>query len=65
MIDNFVCAKPFYHRVSDCKVVDTGARIDHSAVQVKFRITAIKSKVKENVKVQVDWTTIGKKRRNK
>ena len=40
-------------------MVDTGVCSDHLSLQVKFRITAIKFKVKEKVKLQVDWTTIG------
>ena len=55
----FTYAKSFFLRVSDWKVVDTWARSDHSEVQDIFLITGIKSKVKENVKVQVDWTNIG------
>ena len=59
MLEIFICAKTFFRQVSNWKVVNIGARSDNSAVQVKFQITAINLKVKWNVKLQVDWTTIG------
>ena len=45
--------------VRNCRVVNTGTRSYQSAVQVEFQITAIKFKVNENLKVQVDWNTVG------
>ena len=54
MLENSICAKSCFSQVSDCKLIDTGTHSDHSLVQIKF-------KWKENVKVQVDCTTIGKK----
>ena len=59
MLDNFIFAKHFFCRVSDCKLVDKVARSNNSSVQVKLKIFVIKFKVKVNVKVKVDWTTIG------
>ena len=59
MLNNFICVGSFFLRVSDWKLFNIGTFSNHSAVQVKFQITAIKFKVKENIKSQVDCTTIG------
>ena len=58
MLDNFVCSEKFFKRVKDCKVVSTGVRSDHSAIQVTFKLTSIKFKVNAKKHVIIDWKKI-------
>ena len=41
MLDNFICSESFFKLVCDCKLSSIGARSDHLAVIVCFKITAI------------------------
>ena len=58
MIDNFICSWPFSRQVKDCKVVNIGIRIDHTAILTSFKITAIRFKVTEEVVAHIDWKII-------
>ena len=44
-LDNFICSRPFFCRVKDCKWVNIGMRSDHTAILTSFKLTAIKFKV--------------------
>ena len=58
MLDNFICCDNFFKRVTDCKVVTTGARSDHSPIQEKFKLTAIKLNILKEDTMVIDWETI-------
>ena len=58
MLDNFICCNKFFKRVTDCKVVTTGARSDHSPIQEKFKLTAIKLNIPKEDTIVIDWKTI-------
>ena len=59
MLGNFICSKPFLHRVKDCRVVNIGMCSNHTAILTTFKITAIKFKVTEKVVAQTNWNLIG------
>ena len=59
MLNNFICSRPLFRRVKDCKVVNTGMRSDHTAILTSFKTTAIKFKVTEKLVEQIDWKLIG------
>ena len=59
MLDNFIYSVLFICRVKDCKVVNIGMDIVHTAILTIFKITAIKFKVTEKVVAQIDWKLIG------
>ena len=45
-------------RVTNCKVVTTGARSDHSPIQEKFTLMAIKLNIPKEDTIVIDWGTI-------
>ena len=58
MFDNFISCDRFFKRISDCKIVDYGIKSDHSAVLIKFRITAIKFINTQKEITVTDWEKI-------
>ena len=58
MLDNFICCHAFFKRVMDCEVVKTGARRNHSPIQAKFKLTAIKLNITKSAMVVIDWEKI-------
>ena len=58
MLDNFICCNDFFKHVIDCKVVKTGARSDHSPIQVKFKLMAIKLNMTKSDMIVIDWENI-------
>ena len=58
MLDNFICCHAFFKRVIDCEAVKTGARIDHSPTQTKFKLTAVKLNMTKSAMVVIDWGKI-------
>lgn len=58
MLDNFISCPRLFRRVSDCKVNTVGVCSDHAAIQVKFRLTAIKFNTTQNDKEIIDWQKI-------
>ena len=58
MLDNFICCDKFFKRLTDCKLVTTGARSDHSPIQENFKITAIKLNIPKEDTIVIDWETI-------
>ena len=59
MLDNFICSRPFFRRVKDCKVFNIGMRSDHTAILTSFKITVIKFKVNEKLVSHIYWKQIG------
>ena len=59
MLDNFICSQPFFRKVKYCKVVNIGMHINHIAILTTLKITAIKSKVTDNIVAQTEWKLIG------
>ena len=55
ILDNFICCNGFFKRVIDCKTSVSGARSDHSAVKIKFKLTAIKLNLKRDALTVIDW----------
>ena len=64
MLDNFICCNEFFKRVTDCKVVKTGARSDHSPIQVKFKLTAIRLDLTKSDTTIIDWEKIRMDKKN-
>ena len=58
ILDNFICCDKFLKRVTDCKVVTTGARSDHSTIQEKIKLTAIKYNIPKEETIVIGWETI-------
>ena len=58
-IDNFIWSLSFLRQVKDCRVFKIVMRSNHTAIQTRFKITAIKSKVTEKVLSQINWKLIG------
>ena len=58
MLDNFIFCDKFFKRLTDFKVVTTGARSDHSQIQAKFKLTAIKLNIPKEDTIVIDWETI-------
>ena len=44
ILDNFICSRPFFRRVKDCKVVNIGMCSNHKSILTSFKLTAIKLK---------------------
>ena len=65
MLDNFICCNKFFKRVTDCKVVKTGAHSDHLPIQTKFKLTAIKLNIPKSDTVFIDWEEIWANRESK
>ena len=57
-MDNFIFCDKFSKRVTDCKVVTTGARSDNSPIQEKLKLTAIKLNIPKEDTIVIDWETI-------
>ena len=47
-----------FKRVTNCKVVTTGARSDHSPIQAKFKLRAIKLNIPKEDTIVIDWKKI-------
>ena len=58
MLDNFICCNEFFKRVLDCKTSASGARSDHSAIKIKFKLTAIKLNLQRDALTVIDWEKI-------
>ena len=58
MLDNFICYEKFLKQVNDCKTTISGARSDHSAISIKFKLTAIKLNLKRYALTIIDWEKI-------
>ena len=54
-MDNFICCDKFFKRVNDCKTTTSGVRSDHSAIHIKFKLTAIKLDLKRDALTIIDW----------
>ena len=59
MLDNFICCKNFFKRVDNCKTIPFGARSDHSAIKIKFKLTAIKLNLERDTLTEIDWEKLG------
>ena len=59
MLDNFICYRPFFCRVKDCKVVNKGMRSNHTAILTIFKILVIKLKLNEKVVANIERKLIG------
>ena len=59
MLDNFICSRPFFRQVKDCKVVNIGMRSDHTEILTSFKLTAIKFKANEKISAHIEWKLIG------
>ena len=55
MLDNFICCNKFLKRVNDCKTTTSGVQSDHSAIHIKFKLTAIKLNLKRDALTIIDW----------
>ena len=49
MLDTFICSRPFFRQVKDCKLFNIGMRRNHTSILTTFKITAIKLKVTEKI----------------
>ena len=58
MLDNFIFCNEFFKRVLDCKTSASGACSDHSAIKIKFKLTAIKLNLKRDALTVIDWEKI-------
>ena len=58
MLDNFISCPGFFKRISYYKVTTLGVLIEHSAIEVKFSLTAIKfNNEQDNIEI-IDWKRI-------
>jgi len=59
MLHNFICCQNFFKRVNNCKTTTFGARSDHSAIKIKFKLAAIKLNLERDTLTEIDREKLG------